>query len=137
MERKIDWLGRITIPKEVRAQMHWNDNDYLEMTINGDTISFKKVQKDPLDLRRTTITMINDEKRKRVAQLKEMYQPGDRIKCLHLESDSFVIPEGMEGTVKCVDDLGSIFVVWDNKKELALLDIPGDSYEKVKGVKRK
>ncbi len=137
MERKIDFLGRITIPKEVRSQLNWDDNDFLEMTISDDSLIFRKLQRQPLDVRRTTITIINDEKRKRVAELKEKYKPGDRIRCLHLESDAFVVPEGMEGTVKCVDDLGSIVVVWDNKKELALLDIPGDSYEKVEGVKRK
>ena len=58
MERKIDFLGRITIPKEVRSQLNWDDNDFLEMTISDDSLIFRKLQRQPLDIRRTTITII-------------------------------------------------------------------------------
>ena len=43
--RRIDDLGRIVIPKEIRRNMGWNDGDALEITYNNDTVSIRKYKK--------------------------------------------------------------------------------------------
>lgn len=43
--RRIDDLGRITIPKEIRCNMGLNDGDALEITYNNDTVSIRKYKK--------------------------------------------------------------------------------------------
>jgi AbrB family looped-hinge helix DNA binding protein len=82
MDRKIDWLGRVTIPKEVRKQLHLNDNDMLTLEVQGDSIVLSKKAKTPLDMRRITKFVIDDNRKKKIAELKAKYQPGDRVRCL-------------------------------------------------------
>lgn len=43
--RRIDDLGRIVIPKEIRRNMGLNDGDMLEINYNNDTISIRKYKK--------------------------------------------------------------------------------------------
>ena len=43
--RRIDDLGRIVIPKEIRRNMGLNDGDALEITYNNGTISIRKYKK--------------------------------------------------------------------------------------------
>ena len=43
--RRIDDLGRIVIPKEIRHNMKLNDGDMLEINYNNDTISIRKYKK--------------------------------------------------------------------------------------------
>lgn len=43
--RRIDDLGRIVIPKEIRRNMGLNDGDKLEITYNNDTVSIRKCKK--------------------------------------------------------------------------------------------
>lgn len=43
--RRIDDIGRITIPKEIRRNMGLNDGDALEITYNNGTISIRKYKK--------------------------------------------------------------------------------------------
>lgn len=40
--RKIDDLGRICIPKEIRKHLNINDFDAIEFTVDGDKIVLKK-----------------------------------------------------------------------------------------------
>ena len=40
--RKIDDLGRIVIPKEIRRTFHIKEDDPMEMFTDGDTIIFKQ-----------------------------------------------------------------------------------------------
>lgn len=127
MDRKIDWLGRVTIPKEVRKQLHLNDNDMLTLEVQGDSIVLSKKAKTPLDMRRITKFVIDDNRKKKIAELKAKYQPGDRVRCLSMESELYPIPQDMEGEVIMVDDIGSVHVKWDNGFEAAILDIPGDA----------
>ena len=42
--RRIDDLGRVVIPKEVRKAMHLREGDPLEVFINEDEVTFKKYQ---------------------------------------------------------------------------------------------
>lgn len=43
--RRIDELGRIVIPKEIRRNMGLNDGDALEITYNNGTVSIRKYKK--------------------------------------------------------------------------------------------
>ena len=43
--RRIDDLGRITIPKEIRRNMGLNDGDALEITYTNGTVSIRKYKK--------------------------------------------------------------------------------------------
>ena len=40
--RKTDGLGRIVIPKEIRKNFSINENDYLEIFVDGEMIVLKK-----------------------------------------------------------------------------------------------
>ncbi len=43
--RKIDGLGRIVIPKEIRERFNIKENDYLEFLLGGESILIKKYSK--------------------------------------------------------------------------------------------
>lgn len=45
---------------------------------------------------------------------------GKRIRCIHM-NDEYPVPDGTEGTVNHVDDLGTIHVNWDNGSTLGLV----------------
>lgn len=42
--RRIDTLGRFVLPKELRKSLDINQNDYLQIYLDGDTIILKKSQ---------------------------------------------------------------------------------------------
>ncbi len=64
--------------------------------------------------------------RAQVERIRSCYPPGTRIELNHME-DPYAVPAGTCGTVKYVDDGGSIWTVWDNGRSLAL--VPGvDSF---------
>lgn len=46
---------------------------------------------------------------------------GKRIKLLHMKDDTNPVPDGMEGTVQHVDDMGTIHVKWDNGRTLGVI----------------
>ncbi len=48
-----------------------------------------------------------------VRMVKEQYKPGMRVRLLRM-NDTQAPPVGTEGTVKGVDDIGSVMVAWDN-----------------------
>ena len=43
--RRIDEIGRVTIPKEIRRNMGLNEGDALEITYNNGTVSIRKYKK--------------------------------------------------------------------------------------------
>ena len=45
--------------------------------------------------------------------IKERYKPGMRVRLLRM-NDTQAPPIGTEGTVRGVDDIGSVMVAWDN-----------------------
>ena len=45
--------------------------------------------------------------------IKERYRPGMRVRLISM-NDTQAPPVGMEGTVRGVDDIGSVMVAWDN-----------------------
>ena len=48
-----------------------------------------------------------------VRMVKEQYKPGMRVRLLRM-NDTQAPPVGTEGTVRGVDDIGSVMVAWDN-----------------------
>ena len=130
MERIIDGVGRILIPKEIRAQAHIKDNmaTTVDVTVENGNIIIKPIIKSPLDERRTTIYRHNDS---RVLERKREFRPGDRVKLINMESEAYLLSTGSTGTVIEVDDIGSIHVKWDDGRVIAVLDIDGDVVEKL------
>lgn len=63
-----------------------------------------------------------------IAYLKKHYPKGTRIRLICMEDPFAPVYPGTEGTVRIVDDMGTIHVDWDNGRRLGV--IPGeDSFE--------
>ncbi|MBO5126870.1 MAG: DUF4314 domain-containing protein [Clostridia bacterium] len=62
--------------------------------------------------------------RKLAERFKSMYPTGTRIELQHMGSDPHPIPDGTRGTVKAVDDIGTIHCYFDNGRSLGI--IPGE-----------
>lgn len=60
-------------------------------------------------------------------RIKEQYTPGTRIRLTHMEDPYAPVPDGTTGTVKFVDDIGQVFVSWDNGRTLPL-NVHEDSF---------
>ena len=60
--------------------------------------------------------------------LKRDYPAGTRVECLAMY-DFQAVPSGTQGTVRCVDDIGTIHVNWDNGSTLGLV-MGEDIYKK-------
>ena len=61
--------------------------------------------------------------REKVDALRKQYPPGTRIKLEHMD-DPYPVEPGTGGTVRFIDDLGSLGIEWDNGRSLSL--IPGE-----------
>lgn len=59
-----------------------------------------------------------------VKRTKETYKPGTRIQLDFMGDDPRPIPPGTKGTVKVVDDIGTVHCNFDNGRYLGL--IPGE-----------
>ncbi len=53
-------------------------------------------------------------------RLREKYKPGTRVELLHMD-DIQAPPAGTRGTVRGVDDIGSIMVNWDTGSSLSVV----------------
>lgn len=62
-----------------------------------------------------------DRLRRLAAARKEQFPVGCRVKLVQMD-DTQAPPIGTLGTVKGVDDLGSIMVAWDNGSSLSVTD---------------
>lgn len=58
---------------------------------------------------------------------------GKRIECIHM-NDAFAVPSGTKGTIRLIDDMGTIHVQWDNGRTLGLVP-EEDSYKFIKEEK--
>ena len=68
--------------------------------------------------------------RGQVEYTRSCYPPGTRIILNDMNDPYAPVPAGTKGTVRYVDDAGSVEVAWDNGRSLAL--IPGvDSFRKL------
>lgn len=61
-----------------------------------------------------------------IEQLKTKYKKGVRVKLISMEGEP-QMPEGLNGVVTLVDDMGQIHVEWENGSNLAL-NIDCDSF---------
>ena len=58
--------------------------------------------------------------REELQRLREKYKPGTRVELLHMD-DVQAPPPGTRGTVRGVDDIGSIMVSWDTGSSLSVV----------------
>jgi len=61
--------------------------------------------------------------------IKREYPIGTRVRLTSMSGEN-QMPNGLEGNVDFIDDIGSVFVKWDNGSMLALV-IGEDSFEKI------
>ena len=64
-----------------------------------------------------------------IDKIKELYKAGTRVKLLSMD-DKQAPPIGTQGTVKYVDDMGTIHINWDNGSQLGLV-MDEDSFKKL------
>lgn len=67
--------------------------------------------------------------RKEVESIKEQYPVGTRIELVQMEDPYAPVESGMQGTVKNVDDAGTLHMKWDNGRTLGI--VPGEDQFKV------
>ena len=58
--RRIDDLGRIVIPKEIRLRLKIEEGDPLDLNLNGETVVIKKHYDDKLDELQNNIALLED-----------------------------------------------------------------------------
>ena len=64
---------------------------------------------------------MNQMKRQKVEYYKENYPPGTRILLIHMGSDPRPVVDDTRGTVRCVDDMGTIHCEFDNGRCLGII----------------
>lgn len=65
---------------------------------------------------------------KELKELRNKYPEGSRVKLLHMD-DFQRPPIGTLGTVRYVDDMGSVGIFWDNGSSLSVIPDAGDEVE--------
>ncbi len=65
-----------------------------------------------------------ERQRKRAESIKQMYPPGTRIELICMKDTFAPVPSGTRGTIRAVDDIGTIFPDWDNGRSLGV--VPGE-----------
>lgn len=118
MERRIDSMGRIVIPIELRKQLKVQDGDPLDISIEKDRIVLTPTNGLVSDVRRDHTFNFDYNK---VKEIKEEYPVGTMVECVVMKDDFNPVPSGTNGVVDSVDDIGSIHVKWENGRSLALI----------------
>ena len=67
---------------------------------------------------------------KQVEAVRKRYPVGCRIQLDYMGEDPRPIPEGTQGTVNCIDDMGTLHVAFDNGRHLGLC-LGEDKYHKI------
>ena len=68
--------------------------------------------------------------REQVEFIRKNYPPGTRVMLNNMDDPYSPVESGTRGTVRYVDDAGTLAVAWDNGRSLSL--VPGvDSYRKL------
>lgn len=62
-----------------------------------------------------------EKQRRKAEYLKKVYPPGTRIVLNSMGDDPGPIESGMRGTVKVVDDIGTVHCEFDNGRSLGLI----------------
>ncbi len=52
--------------------------------------------------------------REAVAKIREQYPKGTKVELVSMSDPYLDMPPGLKGTVKSVDDTGTVFVSWEN-----------------------
>ena len=71
--------------------------------------------------------------KERIQMIKEAYPKGTRLQLIAMEDPYAPIDSGTKGTVRCVDDMGTIHMQWDNGRTLGLI-YGEDSFRKIEEV---
>lgn len=62
------------------------------------------------------------ERQRRISEsTKKLYPPGTRIELISMNDPYSPVPSGTRGTVRAVDDMGTIFPDWDNGRSLGVV----------------
>ena len=56
--------------------------------------------------------------RSTVEHLRELYPMGTRVELVSMDDPYRDMPPGLKGTVKAVDDMGTVHIAWDNGSSL-------------------
>lgn len=56
-----------------------------------------------------------------VEYLKAQYPSGTRVELIYMQDPYRNLPQGLKGTVRAVDDIGTIHVNWDNGCSLGVV----------------
>ena len=67
-----------------------------------------------------------------VERIQKEYPAGTRVELVELNDPYRTLPQGLQGTVACVDDTGTIHVNWDNGCRLGVV-YGEDSCRKISG----
>lgn len=70
--------------------------------------------------------MLNKEE---IKKLKDAYPEGTPVRLFSMKGEG-QMPSGLKGTVRTVDDIGQIHVLWENGRQLAL-NTEEDAFETV------
>ena len=89
----------------------------------------KNLQK-PTERKEMTAMNSFDRERLRIQRAKMLYPPGTRIVLGEMSDTYAPVPPGTRGTVKFVDDMGTIHPQWDNGRTLGLI-YGEDSFRKL------
>ena len=60
------------------------------------------------------------ERRTKVEAIRKVYPKGTKVKLISM-ADPYPIKEGTVGTVESIDDVGTIFVKWEDGRSLGLI----------------
>ena len=107
------------------------DMEYREELLKVLIPMQREIEKENIKDRKGDFSMNEWERLHRQAErYKEAYPPGTRVLLLHMGDDPRPVEDNMRGTVRFVDDLGTLHCAFDNGRALGLC--PGeDSFRKL------
>ena len=79
---------------------------------------------------RTEVPTMKLPNKETLEKLRKEYPAGTRVELLHMD-DAQAPPVGTKGTVRGVDDIGSLMVSWDNGSGLNVVFDGGDRVRKI------
>lgn len=62
-------------------------------------------------------------------KVKNEHLVGQRVRLVSCSDPYTLLKAGEEGTVKFIDDWGTVFVNWDNGSSLGMIEEAGDRFE--------
>ena len=65
--------------------------------------------------------MNNFPSRETVSYLRSQYPRGTRVQLVHMNDPYSSLRPGDKGTVEFIDDIGTIFCIWDNNSTLGVI----------------